>query len=154
MVQLVPMSDAEFQAYVDYAIPHYAQENVQTGRWPEDSSLDLARQEFSGMLPDGLATENQSLFSIRDEDAAVGMIWLGVRDRASGRKGYLYDILIYEPYRRRGFATQAFRLIEEEARAMGVSSIDLHVFGHNQAARALYTKLGYVTTNVMMSKDL
>jgi hypothetical protein len=28
------------------------------------------------------------------------------------------------------------------------------VFGHNHEARALYEKLGYVATNIMMSKSL
>jgi predicted GNAT family acetyltransferase len=30
----------------------------------------------------------------------------------------------------------------------------LHVFGHNQVARALYEKIGYEVTNVLMSKKL
>jgi len=44
--------------------------------------------------------------------------------------------------------------LEERVRHLGLSTISLHVFGHNHAARALYEKLGYVTTNVMMSKTL
>ncbi len=29
-----------------------------------------------------------------------------------------------------------------------------HVFGHNLPARAMYEKLGYITTNVQMTKNI
>ena len=44
--------------------------------------------------------------------------------------------------------------LEETVRALGLDEIRLHVFGHNGAARALYRKLGFVETNVMMAKQL
>ena len=35
-----------------------------------------------------------------------------------------------------------------------MGKIQLHVFGHNSGARALYRKLGYEETNVIMTKRL
>jgi RimJ/RimL family protein N-acetyltransferase len=37
---------------------------------------------------------------------------------------------------------------------VGLDKIALHVFAHNHAARAMYKKLGYQTTDVMISKKL
>jgi ribosomal protein S18 acetylase RimI-like enzyme len=37
---------------------------------------------------------------------------------------------------------------------MGLAGIALHVFGHNQSARALYEKLGYAPTNLNLYKPL
>ncbi len=78
------------------------------------------------------------------------MIWLAIEPRG----GFVYDLRVFETYRRRGYAEQAMRLIEQVAREKGVGKVSLHVFGDNLGARKLYTKLGYSETNVLMSKSL
>jgi RimJ/RimL family protein N-acetyltransferase len=35
---------------------------------------------------------------------------------------------------------------------LGAGKVELHVFGHNHGARALYEKLGYTTTSIVMTK--
>jgi ribosomal protein S18 acetylase RimI-like enzyme len=45
-------------------------------------------------------------------------------------------------------------LVEGVARKNGALRLSLQVFGTNQGARKLYVKLGYVETNVAMSKPL
>ncbi len=49
---------------------------------------------------------------------------------------------------------QAFQALEIKVRELGLHTIALHVFGHNHAARAMYEKLGYITTNVQMLKTV
>ena len=44
--------------------------------------------------------------------------------------------------------------LENVARGMGLRQLGLHVFAHNQAARALYEQLGYQTASLNMIKDL
>jgi len=44
--------------------------------------------------------------------------------------------------------------VEERAIELGAASVELHVFGHNPAARALYEKVGYETMSVVMAKRL
>uniref|UniRef100_UPI0038D450BF GNAT family N-acetyltransferase n=1 Tax=Deinococcus sp. TaxID=47478 RepID=UPI0038D450BF len=51
-------------------------------------------------------------------------------------------------------ATQAFTALEADAAAHGATNIQLHVFGLNAGARALYEGLGFQTTNVVMRKEL
>ena len=53
-----------------------------------------------------------------------------------------------------GYGTQALRAVEERASELGAASVELHVFGHNPAARALYEKVGYETMSVVMAKRL
>jgi RimJ/RimL family protein N-acetyltransferase len=67
---------------------------------------------------------------------------------------FIYDIEIYEPFRRRGYASQALLAAEDKARELGLKAIALHVFGYNTGARALYDKLGYRVTDLTMAKDL
>jgi len=46
------------------------------------------------------------------------------------------------------------RLAEDEARALGVSRIELNVFGGNAVARRLYLSMGYAERAISMGKDL
>ena len=155
MVHLGPMTETELQAYLEPAIAEYAAEHVKAGRWSPAEALEESRKEITQLLPDGLKTAKQHLFSIRDDSGAnLGMLWFAVRERGASRSAFIYDVRIDEPFQRRGYATQAFQALETLARDMGITAISLHVFGHNMAARALYEKLGFVTTNLSMTKTI
>lgn len=155
-MQLNPMSEADFAAYLDTSIASYAAEHIKAGGWTEEEGLEKAKQSFDRLLPNGVNSPNQHLFSLYDENTGetVGMIWLAVEGNPNKTYGYIYDVVVDEAHRRKGYGEQAFRLIEEKARELGQSEIRLHVFGHNHGARALYEKLGYITTNLMMKKEL
>lgn len=45
-------------------------------------------------------------------------------------------------------------LLEEEVKNVGITSIGLHVFGHNTVAANLFEKAGYHVTNQLMRKNL
>jgi ribosomal protein S18 acetylase RimI-like enzyme len=107
-------------------------------------------------LPDGVATKDHTLYDIEDEalGSKVGMIWLGRIMQGTKPAMFIYDFVIDEAHRRKGYGEQALLAAEVQAKALGYDTIALHVFGHNHAARALYEKLGYEITNVNMAKKL
>ena len=148
------MNAVEFNAYAERSIPEYAQDKVDSGQWSKESSLELSRQEFDRMLPEGTETPSNFLFTVRDAvtQENVGMLWYAVQDRAGECVAYVYDVLVEPPYQRMGYGTRIFEALEVEVGSHGLCGIALHVFGHNTAARALYAKLGYQTTNVNMFK--
>ena len=156
MVHLVPMDETEFQAYLRRSLPDYAQDHVQAGNWPVEEALTLAEQQVHGLLPQGLATQDHYLFTLEDPDlgAKVGMLWFMVRWRGGQPEAFVCDIHIEEAFRRRGYATQAFQALEEKARDLGLVGLSLHVFGHNDAARALYEKLGFRAVDLLLAKEL
>ena len=155
-VRLVPMSEAGLKAFLQEAVPGYAQDHVDAGNWSAEEAVEKAQQEYDELLPQGLDTENQYLYAIVDgtSGAKVGTIWFMETQRQSGRRAYLCELLIDEGYRRQGYGTQAMRAVEQEVRALGIDRIALHVFGHNHPARALYEKVGYEETNLHMAKNL
>jgi RimJ/RimL family protein N-acetyltransferase len=155
-VALIPMDEAEFRAYLAWSIADYAQEHIRTGHWSPEEGLQRAEQQFRELLPDGLASPDQYLFSIQDTVSGekVGMLWFAVQTRGGKPGAFVYDVKIEEQFRRHGYGEQAFLALEEKVRALELDTIGLHVFGHNHAARALYEKLGYVPTNINMSKAL
>jgi ribosomal protein S18 acetylase RimI-like enzyme len=74
--------------------------------------------------------------------------------RQQAAQVFIYDLFVAEPYRRKGIAEQAMLQLEKEDLRLGVGSLALHVFGYNTAARSLYERLGYETTNINMRKAL
>jgi RimJ/RimL family protein N-acetyltransferase len=156
MVRLVPMTAAEYQTYLDISIREYAEDKVQAGNWQPEEALEKSAQEFRKFLPEGVATKDHYLYGIEDEalKAKVGMIWLARVLQDAHPIMFIYDFRIDEPFRRKGYGEQALRAAEEQAKALGLDTIALHVFGHNHAARALYEKLGYEITNINIAKKL
>ncbi|WP_136625295.1 GNAT family N-acetyltransferase [Dictyobacter kobayashii] len=156
MVVLEPMTEAELQSYLDFAVADYAQEHVKSGRWSEGEALALAKKQYAELLPAGVASPQQYLFTLVDpeQQRKVGILWFAIEERRGRRGAFVYDIRIEEAYRHQGYGSQAFREMEMKVRALGASQIGLHVFGHNQVALEMYQKLGYVATNISMVKEL
>ncbi|MEO8970126.1 MAG: GNAT family N-acetyltransferase [Ktedonobacteraceae bacterium] len=156
MIRLQPMNETEYQEYLAVAIADYAQEHVKAGRWNTENALQKATQEYADILTEGLHTRDQYFFTIVDEQTAtnVGMLWFAATERANEPVAFVYDVVVYEQFRRHGYGEEAFLAMETKVRELGLEKIGLHVFGHNHAARAMYEKLGYVVTNVTMSKSL
>ncbi|HEX5682535.1 MAG TPA: GNAT family N-acetyltransferase [Ideonella sp.] len=150
------MTEAAYVRFTEAAVADYADDNVAAGRWPAEGALERSRLEQERLLPQGLATPGQHLFTIHDDasGAAVGVLWLSVTEHPGGRSGYVYDVAIDPPHRRRGHARAAFLALEAVARELGVDDIGLHVFAHNEGAQALYLALGYEPTGINMKKRL
>ena len=67
-------------------------------------------------------------------------------------KAFIYDFVVEESFRGRGFGKQALTAMEEKLKAMKVESVGLHVFGDNVGAQELYKKMGFRITGIQMKK--
>jgi ribosomal protein S18 acetylase RimI-like enzyme len=164
MITLEAISPAEYKTWLTQAIRDYADDKVSSGNWEAAEALDRSAAEFHRLLPDGPATPDNFVYSLMApnadadsaEDAApvsVGVLWFALPPWKPPI-AFIYDFLIYEPYRRHGYGAEALRALEEKVKAMGLDTIGLHVFAHNTAARALYEKAGYAVTDINMAKKL
>lgn len=156
MIILVPMTEPEYSEYVAESSSGYAAEKVASGEWTEEESLGLAQEELNTLLPQGLSTKDNYLFTIRKapDMPVLGILWYAVRKRAGKPVAYIYDIIINPEHQRKGYATAAMRKVEAEVLRRGLSGISLHVFGHNHAARSLYDKMGFTPSNIVMFKPV
>ena len=154
LIRFEPMTEVEFAAYVESAIPGYARDKVASGQWTEGESLSLSRAGYAELLPQGIGTPDNFLYTLRDAatDGQVGVLWYACQEQAGTRLAYVYDVLIHPEHQRQGHATRAFILLEQEVRQRGLAGIALHVFGHNAGARDLYEQLGFKATNINMFK--
>jgi len=156
MIDLVPMTQEEFEPFFERLVLDYAADKVRSGNWTSEESVRRSREECQALLPKGPDTSGQHLYRILDTETGerVGILWLAEDARKSPPIGFIYDLEVAAPYRRRGYATRAMLTLEVKARELGLATVSLHVFGFNYEARALYEKLGYEITNINMSKAL
>lgn len=156
MVSLTALPEERFPAFKAHLTGHYARDKVQAGAWAPEEAPRRAEADLDGLLPDGVDTRDHFLYSVRDASTSeeVGTLWFAVQNPGAGRVVWIYDIEIFEPVRRKGYATRALQAAEREARRLGADRVELNVFGHNAAARDLYERSGYTPTSIVMAKEL
>jgi len=155
-ITLVELDEASYRKYRETLVRDYAAEKVRAGLWSPDEAEQESAKEVDGLLPDGPATPDQYIYSVEDQfaPAEIGMLWISTRETGVGRSVWIYDIIVHEKFRRRGYASRILHLAEDRARELGADKIELHVFGHNHAAQALYEKAGYQPTDITLAKIL
>lgn len=151
MVKLEPIQQEDFDRILEREIRDYAQDHVRNGNWPAEGALERSRKEFATLLPDGIHSKDQYLWSIiDDQNNKIGMLWVQVREQ----KAFIYDFVIEESFRGKGYGKQALIAMDATLRSMNVESVGLHVFGNNISAQELYKKMGYQITGLHMKKQL
>jgi ribosomal protein S18 acetylase RimI-like enzyme len=149
------MTKKEFIGYLDHAIDDYASEKVLSGTFEVDTAQYLAEKEYNELLPEGNITPNHHLLNIlTDEGKKVGEFWYHFDPENQKKIAYVYDISIFPEHQDQGYGSCAMLLFEEEAKKLGAKRLDLHVFGHNKVAWHLYHNMGYIVTDINMSKNL
>ena len=154
MIRLVPMTESEFEAYLEKTVPEYAADNVRAGYWSEDEALERSRKAYRDLLPQGVKTEHNYLFTVQLEETGekIGILWM--KHEAPRPHGFIFDIMLDDSQRGKGYGKQAMLAIEAVAKDLGLETIGLHVFTHNPVAMLLYKGLGYEVTSQNMVKRL
>jgi ribosomal protein S18 acetylase RimI-like enzyme len=152
MVKLIKMLQSEFEPYLERGVHEYAADHVRNGNWTAEEALEKSRKQFQDLLPEGVNSQDQFLYSIVDEETnnKMGLLWVQVR----GQNAFIYDFLLDEEFRGKGFGKQALAAMDEELKSMNVQSVGLHVFGDNTNAQELYKKMGFQVTGMHMKKKL
>jgi ribosomal protein S18 acetylase RimI-like enzyme len=151
MIKLEPIEQEDFERFLEGEIRGYAEDHVRNGNWPAEGAIERSRQEFERLLPDGIHSRDQFVWSIVDEeDGNVGMLWVQVKEG----KAFIYDFVVDKAMRGKGYGKQALAAMDEKLKSMNVESVGLHVFGDNITAQELYKKMGYRITGIHMKKEL
>lgn len=151
MIQLVKMHQEDLEFYLERSIRDYATDHVRNGNWTAEESLERSKKEFEELLPDGVNSRDQFLYSIvAESDTRIGLLWVQVKDQ----KAFIYDFIIDEAFRGKGYGKQALLVMDEKLKSMNVESVGLHVFGDNTTAQELYKKAGFKITGIQMKKVL
>lgn len=153
LIQLIPMIDSEYAIWSVESKDNYRNEIISNG-YTFAEAQKKADEDMQKLLPLGLQSPDQYIFSIKNNDEWVGTLWFAVKGAADNRKAFIYDIILKDSTRGKGYGKKAMKLLESEVKKLGLRHIGLHVFGHNKIARNLYNSLGYEITNLNMEKIL
>jgi mycothiol synthase len=149
------MTEGEFAEYLGWVVPDYARELERNGKAAGDAAMVASRASFDAVLPDGVATDGQTLLIAEDAEGGdrVGLLWFGpsTDDAAAA---WIYDITVDQERRGQGWGRAIMRAFEGEALARGYRRAGLNVYGDNHVARRLYESLGYLETARQLYKDL
>ena len=156
MIRLVPMTAEQFERYLEPAIAGYAQAHVKAGDCSPEEALVLAKAEYESLLPRGLSSPNEHLFSIYADGHAepVGMLWFEAREKRGRKSAYIFDFQVDPKWRGKGYGTAALRELDRLAASMGIGRIGLNVMGWNSGAKALYERCGFSVAGIGMTKVL
>ena len=138
-----------------FQIQEYAKAKVKSGNWSEKDALQLSKKSFLSFLPNDKDATGHSIMTIVDSKSheKVEVLWVEWNNKEYNAT-FIWDIIIYENFRRKGFGSAALKQLENLCKDKGSSSICLQVFGHNKSAITMYDSLGYYPTNIIMKKDL
>jgi len=155
-VVLRAMTPAEYEAWRERSTSSYALDIEREMGWTTKAARAKAQRDFRDLLPRGLESKHQRLLTAADAESGehVGHLWFGEREYGGQRIAFVWDILVFEQARGRGYGRAIMSALEPLVREAGLDRIDLNVFGTNLVARALYRSLGYQEASISMSKRL
>jgi len=154
-IRLRPFRDDELPAFIEYGRADYARQLVEFAGMEQASADAKTDRDWNALFAGGKNLPTSHLYRVEDENGEpVGVLWWSERDIDEGKVAFVYDIVIDEQFRGRGYGREAMLLCEDDVRAHGLSLISLNVFGGNEVARGLYRSLGYAERAVFMSKAL
>lgn len=152
-VTLRAMTEVEYDAWYPRAVQGYAESHIKAGSMPADKAHEMAAKQFAELLPDGRDTQAHHLLLGEAGGVPVGMLWLNILTDGK-TSAFVYDVEVDAAHRGKGLGRAIMVAAESYAAQHGADTIKLHVFGDNTVARGLYDSLGYVATNIGMSKAL
>lgn len=153
-MKLVSMTENEYSHWAPRSRQCYAEDKMRANGYTKEEATKIAEADFNRLLPDGFESKDNYLFTMKDEDKIIGYLWFMIRGAETNRKAFIADIIVEEEFRGQGYGRKAMKLLEEEVCKLGLKEIGLHVFGFNETAIALYSSLGYQTTDLVMAKKL
>jgi ribosomal protein S18 acetylase RimI-like enzyme len=155
MIRLRRMSQSEYEDYYAKSVQSLAEELSKTGSFSFQDALVAAQKSFTSLLPDGYQKAiDQYLYTVLEGERKIGVLWFGIKRDRSNPEAYVWDIVIEQGDRGKGYGKQAMLALEEEVKELGISRISLNVFEHNVKARQLYEQLNYKTLSRIMAKEL
>lgn len=148
------MTQAQFERYLERAVPEYAQAHVEAGDCDPDTALERARADYVSLLPAGLRSEDHFLYAIHapGEPEPIGMVWFELREQDGRKSAFIWDFRIDESQRGKGYGKDTLMRIDEQLEALGARHVSLNVLGQNQRARSLYEKHGFRVVGIGMRK--
>jgi ribosomal protein S18 acetylase RimI-like enzyme len=150
-VELQPFEDEAMANWMAKLRVSYVADRISTGESEEEANR-VADAQLGALFPEGRLAAGNEVWNVCADGQPVGTIWIGPRNPEYPLSYWVWDVVIDEDCRGKGYGRAAMVLAEERARELGATDLGLNVFGYNTVARHLYESLGYETMAVQMRK--
>jgi ribosomal protein S18 acetylase RimI-like enzyme len=156
MLNLKPMTEDEYSAYIAWVLEDYAREISANFRISMEEARTNSARDIDGILPQGQSTPDHFIYNIelsaQDGETRLGYLWIHVD--GDKKRCFIYDIFLHPESRHQGWGRKVLVLLETNMKQQGIRRICLNVFANNHPAQELYSKMGYEFTNMNMQKWL
>jgi ribosomal protein S18 acetylase RimI-like enzyme len=147
-----PMTEAEFVGWTDESIRGYAADMADSGTLSPEEAMERSKTQFAEILPDGLQSADQTFWTIDADGTPVATNWLA--HHYGPELSFVYSVEAHEEFRGKGYGKAAMIVGEQASLDAGDTHLALNVFGHNDVAINLYTRMGYRLADQARSVDL
>ena len=151
-IKFEPFPPSALSEWLKETLVQYIAERVAAGDSLAEAEVN-ANSSIQRLFPNGSPAHGQLVGRLVSSKQIIGYLWIGMAT-ADPERWWVWDVMIDEELRGKGYGRQAMLLAEQLARREGALTIGLNVFGHNQVARNLYLSLGYEETAIQMRKVL
>ncbi|MER6070011.1 GNAT family N-acetyltransferase [Streptomyces sp. NPDC001817] len=136
-----PMTQAEYPHWLASEKASYVGDIVRSGALSTEEAERKSDRDFAGLIPQGLATPDNTFLVLEAEGEQIGTGWL--------KHGHLpgvtygYSLYIQEQHRGKGYGRAAMAAGELATLEAGDTALMFTVWGGNEVAMNLYTSAGY-----------
>ncbi len=156
MIALRKMRSDEFQGYVDYFIPDYAEEISSNYDLDIQTATKQAEQAIFDDLKLGVDTPDQILFCIistaNTSNTPLGYLWC--QPNRKNQTIFISDFCILPDHRGKGLGRMALAALDKWFADTEFNEIRLRVAADNKIAKKLYLSSGYAPTGINMRKAI
>ncbi|HJT18385.1 MAG TPA: GNAT family N-acetyltransferase [Thermoanaerobaculia bacterium] len=116
-----------------------------------------AERGYAAYLTSLLDSKDDCIFVADREGEIVGYVWADLEPMSwkelRGPAGFVQDLLVVDAARRRGIATELLNAAMDWLREHGAPRIMLWTAAPNDAARALFRRVGFRETMIEMTRE-
>jgi ribosomal protein S18 acetylase RimI-like enzyme len=151
-MRFAPLTPEQSAAYLPHSQEGFADDLVRAGALDRERARRKAVADYSTLDEDG-TTYVAGYAEVDGAEEWVGVIgWAltGFDVDHEERTLYVYDLEVFERFRRRGYGEGLLGHALAEAERAGADAVRLTVWEGNDGAKALYRRLGFRDENARM----
>ena len=155
-LRVAPLTPEQAEFYLAHSQVGYVEDLVRAGAMDEDTARRKAAADYADLDVGGHTTYVAGHAEIDGREEWVGVIGWALKgfDGTDEPTLFVYDLEVFERFRRRGYGEALMAHAAAEAARVGARSVRLTVWEGNDGAKALYRKLGFVDENARMRMRL
>lgn len=145
-MRFAPFTDEQAELYLAHSQEGYVADLVTAGALDEGRARLKASLDYASLAYEGETTYVAAYAEIDGVEQWVGAIGWGLRGFDAPHEEptlYIYDLEVFEAYRRRGFGEGMLAHAAASAEDAGAHAVRLTVWAGNDGAKALYRSVGF-----------